>query len=186
MANRVDDARFRKNQKALFTALIKISNNNHYDFDVRPNTVYRLAKVSRSTFRRHYRKVSRIFEDEDEKLINRFAELNFKNLTFEQIWYKVLLFILKNREFFLMKINKGDDRLIVAMMRCLYGKTDFGWGNYDTITLDRILTMCTSEVFALLKIWADNELLIDQMNWYAVRFAQVVETADKRWGSLVK
>ena len=178
------DLRYRKREKRIFGALIRIVKREEYAMTVRPSRVYREAGVSRSTFRRHYRQVGEILEKKDKELLREFKKVASGDL--KTAWRKTLIFIVKNREVFEMKFVKTDDRLLRKMVEYLDKKLNFGWMRYGVRTRSRIFEMFYAEVVGVMNIWVKEGMKIEDIERMAVELAHLATTADKRWASAME
>ena len=183
-AKNEQDLRYRKREKAIVEALVKIVKDEDYALTVRPSRVYREARVSRSTFRRHYREVGEVFRRKDGELLREFKR-SIKDDELKTAWRKTLIFIVKNREIFELKFVQADDRLLRKMVEYMEKRMDFGWAKYGTKIKGKVFEMFYAEVVGVLSIWEKEGMKIERIESAVRELAHLTKTADKRWGSVV-
>lgn len=182
----VIDARAKRTKSNLWRALAQILRGKKYCVNVKASKVYRLANVSRATFRRHYKDVDDILEQKDTEMLTAFDRMKFEGLDLINVWQRVLFFMMRYRDVFLLQFQEGDDRFLRELIEKVYNCVDFGWGNYSSELLGRIFEVYYCEVVGILRLWARDGMPSKDLSRVARQLEYLTETADKRWVGVVK
>ena len=185
MGERKRDARWERSRRKIVRALLGILDREQYALTVRPSRVYRAAKVGRSTFRRHYRVVNEILEQEDAVLMKKFDKILNGVDSDMVMWRKVLILMAKNREVLLVRLRQRDDRVFRTMIEKINRQRDFGWQRYDVGVRSEIFEMFYSEAVGTINIWVKKKMSIEMVPKIARRLEHLATTADKRWRQVV-
>ena len=185
MGERRRDARWERSREKIVRALLGILDKEQYALTVRPSRLYREAKVGRSTFKRHYRAVSEILEQEDAALMKKFDKILSETDGDMVMWRKALILMAKNRDVLLVRLRQRDDRIVRVMLDKINRQRDFGWQRYDTKMRNEIFEMFYAEAVGTLNIWVKKKMSIEMVPKMARRLEYLATTADKRWRRVV-
>lgn len=144
------DRRFRTTEEAILGAFFEGGEN----FNI--GVVLRRAKISRATFYRHHKTVYDVVPDCEEYVLGEFNKMIESVLLDEKIgmrtiYYKMLGFIMNNREIFSVVVNNDRRRALKAMINSFELKIALICGLPSNG--HKILNIYKNEVIGVLEEW---------------------------------
>lgn len=150
------DSRYQKTETAILATLAKILEENPRLISLNPSDLARQARISLSTFYRHYGTIEEMLVAYEGRLILRFeSSLHFKRAkTLKNTVQFTLVFIIKYKKFFSIAFRRGDQNLLRRIFEVLKPKiiTSCHW----TKNQDQLFDICFYELYGLLEDWSEG------------------------------
>ena len=145
---KLKDKRFRETEKAILIAFFSMKEK------IDTNGLIKKAHISRSTFNRHHKNVYEIVPDYEMYIMRKFklnmAKLiNKKMVEVEKIYWRMLLFMFKNRAILGMLIKNEEKGIIEKMVEAVEPKTIKIKGDFR----QEVLKVHIKEIVGLIEIW---------------------------------
>ena len=150
------DSRYQKTETAILTTLAKILEENPRLISLNPSDLARRARISLSTFYRHYNTIEEILIAYERKLVLKFeSSLHFRRVkTLKNTMQFTLVFIIKYKRFFKIAFCRGDQNLLRRIFEVLKPKiiTSCHWSKNQ----DQLFDICFYELYGLLEDWSEG------------------------------
>ena len=150
------DSRYQKTETAILTTLAKILEENPRLISLNPSDLARRARISLSTFYRHYNTIEEMLIAYESKLVLKFeSSLHFRRVkTLKNTMQFTLVFIIKYKRFFKIAFCRGDQNLLRRIFEVLKPKiiTSCHWSKNQ----DQLFDICFYELYGLLEDWSEG------------------------------
>ena len=181
MAKNTKDKRFQKTEDAIFRALLQLTKTQKYLYALRPCAVCKKAKISRSTFSRHYKNLNDVFRQKDREMLQDFSKINFKNSSQEEVWQKTLFFIQRYHGIFEARHRQADYQFFIIILKKLSHKITLSWTRYNPKITHQIFGLFYAETLGVLNLWISSGMKTVAIPKTAKLLARLTLTTDKRW-----
>ena len=147
---RLANKRFRRTEEAILQAFFR---GNYVNVEEMAEN----AGVARSTVYMHHRAVQEIIPDYERYILEKYRRemkrfLNNKNIKLEDIFMRMLIFMLVNKKIFIVILRSGNERVIREMLMKI--KPHFISGaKILKNNQDKIYVIYEGEVLALIEEW---------------------------------
>lgn len=151
---KLEDARFRKNEEAILKAFFDCGQDR-----LSVTELARRADVDKATFYRHHKTIYGIVTDYEEYILIEYESfmcemLNKNNVSIRVIYYRLLIFILKNQEAFAIFLENQRMAIIMKMVGVLVPKLKEEYKLYGN--LERVFRVYVSEIMGLIEEWIEK------------------------------
>lgn len=151
---KLEDARFRKNEEAILKAFFDCGRDR-----LSVTELARKADVDKATFYRHHKTIYGIVTDYEEYILIEYESfmcemLNKNNVSIRVIYYRLLIFILKNQEVFAIFLENQRMAIIMKMVGVLVSKLKEEYKLYGN--LERVFRVYISEIMGLIEEWIEK------------------------------
>lgn len=177
---RLKNRRFMKTEEAILRVFFEEDNY------VSLEQMAKKAGVARSTIYRHHGAVREIVPDYEKYIMARYRRMVRRmirrRVPLRQIYFQVLLFILANRQIFMLLLRNGDFAVLLGMideLRERIGKTA-----RLTSGSDKIFKIYKGEVVFLVKEWVESGFNSEEMSRLLDNIMYLTETMKVRLGPL--
>lgn len=158
---KLEDARFRKNEEAILKAFFDCGRDR-----LSVTELARKADVDKATFYRHHKKIYGIVTDYEEYILIEYESfmcemLNKNNVSIRVIYYRLLIFILKNQEAFAIFLENQRMAIIMKMVGGLVPKLKEEYKLYGN--LERVFRVYVGEIVGLIEEWIERGFRDDEM-----------------------
>ena len=151
--DKAGDRRFCETEEAIF--------NVFADPDVEPNirVFTSRAGISSSTFYRHHRSVYTLLNDYEQMIIKQFWQfvyesINYRETSFNQIIYRMLIFIIMNKEMIGVVASRDNYLIFYLMVRTLRSRVNLI--RCECKNVDKIFDVYVCEVCGVIKNWHED------------------------------
>lgn len=151
---KLGDARFRKNEEAILKAFFDCGSSKYSVAGIA-----RRARIDRATFYRHHKTVYEIVPDYEKVILARFNQFlqgisGREDMTLRTVYYRLLVFILKNRVVFVMFIKERRIGVIGDMIKILIPKVGEECRLFGD--LGRVFRVYIGEIVSLIVEWGED------------------------------
>ena len=157
----MQNKRYRRTEEAILEVLLKSK--------TMPSTteLTKRAQISRSTLYRHHRAIPGIIPDYERDILAAFKRkvsktLKHRELTLENIYLRILLFILQYKRVFKILFRYSGDRVVENMV--LEIKGPIASNCYLPKNSDRIFKIYAKEVAGIIEDWSEKGFSEDEIN----------------------
>ena len=177
---RLHDTRFRKTEEAIIRVFFNCGGK------VTLAEIANEIGVARSTIYRHHRSIREIMADYREYIVEKYnsvmSVLLKRNARLRKIYAQMLIFIVQNRNVFLILFRDGDREVLINFIESLKPKI------IKTAKLprncDKIFLIYTREIIALMERWGESGFKEDGIDEILLDILYLTETIRTRLGRL--
>lgn len=146
---------------------------NHPDY-----TMCQIAKkagIARSTIYTHHHSVRQIIPDCEKYILAEYKQILKKNAEIKILYFNILIFILKNRQFFEIFLKFSDREVLIEMISCLKFRFDVPERNFQ---------IYAAEVVEIIFEWGKSGFLETEIDETVSDIVYLSLTIPSRLGAL--
>lgn len=162
------NCRSKKTEEMILTVFF-----NHPEY-----TMCQIAKkagVARSTVYNHHHSVRQIIPDCESYILAEYEQTLKKNAEIKIFYFNVLIFIIKNRQFFEIFLKFNDRKILIEMLSCLKPRFDVPERNFQ---------IYVAEVVEIIFEWGKSGFSESEIDKIVSDIVYLTLTIHKRLGAL--
>lgn len=152
-----NDPRYLKNHRRLYRSLNQTL-SEHFSLTLHPVDIYRRANLAHSTFFDHFKNLDQAFASEQKSILlefkTSFADLDPKTFPVNKTFDKIIVFMLKNRDFFAACSATHNNTTFLKMLRFLRPYLTQNWRHFGSRLDTRIFVLYSAGLEACFQDWA--------------------------------
>lgn len=174
--------------RKIIKAVGRVLKNNR-SFGIKTREVSREAKVANSSFYIHYRSLTNLIEENENKiLVNLNTEIKRimknKDHTLESGYRNILLVLYKYRDFLTVIIETENIGTLIKIAKYLKPFTTEKWGSYGEKANKQIFSQFTANFIAEIFFWKRERFSVDEIPYHAHNLTFLTIDAPKTYAKI--
>lgn len=151
--------------------------------------ISRVAGLAKSSFYIHYRSLSDLIEQNEQKILDNIDKevtkiLKDKDRTLEKSYRNVLLIFRQHKDFLGVAIRSNNVEMLIKVMKILKPVVTENWNDYGRKTNDAIFRQFSANAIVEISLWKSERFAVDEISKHARNLSALTRAAPKNFTSI--